>query len=459
MTSHDVQEQVESTDDARQQQQQQQQTGARVDNDKAQWSEKTTTITTKASGTCRRRLLPRPPRTTTTTTTTTTILESDYTPEGYRKLLKKIDRFLLPLMCRRTRRPAVSTQALFGLREDTLLVGQQCSWLTTIFYLAYVCGEFPSNILPQRWVLGRTLSIYMLCWGICVICIAAAQNWTHLMVLRGLQGFFECTISPGFVLVISSWHRTEEHAASANAGFGIIFSLCMYGIGQHAERYGGLAAWRAISLFLGAATLLLSVTSFALLGSPKEVRWMNKDEKQQLRAGRDVTGVKWSWPQVAEAFKDPQLYFCCVNAFLSSVPNGLSFGFTKLQVLLMDIPRSVVSVLVFLAVGIYTRRVANRRMCIMALGTLPPFAGMLAMALLPNTSEYKWIKWGAFSSNVAGRTKKTIISSATFIGYCTRRMLRICGIRILECPRIQGTMACGKEHHSRSADQAYVPGR
>jgi MFS family permease len=86
-------------------------------------------------------------------------------------------------------------------------------------------GEFPSNFLLQRWDLGRTLSIYMLCWGkffftlphydqyltsslgICVICISAAQNWTHLMVLRGMQGFFECTISPGFLLVIGNWYR------------------------------------------------------------------------------------------------------------------------------------------------------------------------------------------------------------------------------------------------------------
>ena len=86
------------------------------------------------------------------------------------------------------------------------------------------------------------------------------------------------------------------------------------------------------------------------------------------KAGRDVTGRKWCWPQVSEAFKDPQLYFCMLNAFLSSVPNGLapsfnlpycistnecfsglttfgslmyqSFGFTQLQVQLVDIPRS-----------------------------------------------------------------------------------------------------------------------
>lgn len=49
--------------------------------------------------------------------------------------------------------------------EDTGLVNQQYSWLTTIFYLTYLVGEFPSNFLLQRWSLGKSLSIYMLLWG------------------------------------------------------------------------------------------------------------------------------------------------------------------------------------------------------------------------------------------------------------------------------------------------------
>ena len=106
------------------------------------------------------------------------------------------------------------------------------------------------------------------------------------MVLRTLQGFFECTISPGFILVIGTWYRTEEHSSrslffqSANAGFGVIADLVMYGIGTHAEKYGGLAAWRCISLFLGASTIVAALVCFLLLGSPKEVRWMNQDEKR-----------------------------------------------------------------------------------------------------------------------------------------------------------------------------------
>lgn len=40
------------------------------------------------------------------------------------------------------------------------------------------------------------------------------------------------------------------------------------------------------------------------------------------KAGRDVTGIKWTWSQARECLVDPQLWFCMINAFLSSVPNG-----------------------------------------------------------------------------------------------------------------------------------------
>ena len=107
------------------------------------------------------------------------------------------------------------------------------------------------------------------------------------MALRGLQGFFECTISPGFVLVIGTWYRRDEHPnralwwQSANAGFGIIASLVNYGIGSHAEANpGGIAPWRCISLFLGSTTIVLALICFVLLGSPKEVIWLNKAEKR-----------------------------------------------------------------------------------------------------------------------------------------------------------------------------------
>lgn len=61
------------------------------------------------------------------------IRETDYTDAEYKKLLRKIDRFLLPLMwfcygIQQTDKTSIGTQAIFGLIEDTNLVGQQYSW-------------------------------------------------------------------------------------------------------------------------------------------------------------------------------------------------------------------------------------------------------------------------------------------------------------------------------------------
>lgn len=99
----------------------------------------------------------------------------------------------------------------------------------------------------------------------------------------------------------------------------------------------------------------------------------------------------------------------------------------------------VVSLCLFLIVGIYTRRVANRRLYVMASSVITPFIGLIALSMIPNEPQNMWTKWGMYlitvpyvlalflawtliPSNVAGRTKKTIISSATFLGYCVGNM-------------------------------------
>ncbi|KAK0474513.1 hypothetical protein IW261DRAFT_1649351 [Armillaria novae-zelandiae] len=97
----------------------------------------------------------------------------EYSPEQYKKLKCKIDWHLLPLMwlcfgLQAADKAVLGIMAIFGLREDTSLIGQQYSWLTTVFYLTYMCLEFPSNFILQRWSMGKTLSIYM---GLVILCI------------------------------------------------------------------------------------------------------------------------------------------------------------------------------------------------------------------------------------------------------------------------------------------------
>jgi ACS family allantoate permease-like MFS transporter len=78
---------------------------------------------------------------------------------------------------------STSTQATFGLLEDTHLVGQQysCEYnnpairknsqltslqgLSTIFYIAFLVSEAPANYILQRVSVGPTVACCMFIWG------------------------------------------------------------------------------------------------------------------------------------------------------------------------------------------------------------------------------------------------------------------------------------------------------
>lgn len=178
----------------------------------------------------------------------------EYSDAYFRRLRWKIDLWLLPLMwfCYGTQqadKTSLSVQAVFGIREDTGLIGDQFNWLSTVFYLSYMVSEFPGNWLMQKCHTGKFLSIVIVLWGVIVLCIAFAKNFAHLMVLRSLQGALECTISPTFMLITGAWYTSQEHTlrsliwGTSNAGMNIITGLSMYGIGLHVQKNpNGLAA-------------------------------------------------------------------------------------------------------------------------------------------------------------------------------------------------------------------------
>ncbi|RDI83554.1 hypothetical protein Vi05172_g6518 [Venturia inaequalis] len=412
-----------------------------------------------------------------------------YTEAQYKKLTRKIDVYLIPIMffmygIQQTDKTSISIQALFGMRTDTHLVGQQFQWLTTIFYLTYLIGEFPSTWLLQRYNTGRVLSVYMFGWSACLLCISACNNFTQLMVLRGLQGVFECNVTPGFLLITGSWYRKAEHAnrslfwQSSQSFFSIVCNLALYGIARYVVGNNGpVAAWRCISLFLGSLTMVGTIVCFFVVGTPDEVRWLSAEEKIMAKArvienqlGDESTGKKWKWDQFWECFKDPQIYFVFLNTFFACVPNGgittfssllyVTFGFDSWQSMLYGLPRYAMGIAAFVVVAFYLRKFQNQRMFIMIISSVLPCVGLLVMSLLPNTPEHKWVKWGMFdmtvifslalflgwsmiTSNIAGGTKRNVASSLTLIAYCVGNMIGAQIFTTADAPRyLTGTIVC-----------------
>ncbi|KAK8038306.1 MFS transporter [Apiospora phragmitis] len=236
--------------------------------------------------------------TVTTTGVGDTIASTDYTEEQYNKLTKKIDRYLIPIMYVASfavkSRPHDWLNKLFGLTDDLGLHGQQYQWLTTIFYMTYLIGEFPSTWLLQKCKAGPC----------CLLLISACNNWSGLLALRALQGFFECNITPGFLLITGAWYRTTEHASrsllwqTSQGLLSIVCNLILYGIARRVAAVGGIEPWRCITLFLAALTLLGAVWCWFVLGTPNEVRWLNEEEKRMACAlGEDSTGKRWRGPR------------------------------------------------------------------------------------------------------------------------------------------------------------------
>ncbi|KAK0209410.1 hypothetical protein IW262DRAFT_1468974 [Armillaria fumosa] len=295
-------------------------------------------------------------------------IASEYTPEQYKKLRRKMDYHLLPLMWF----VALSSANVFVIRRypasrqdgpkhhgniwfaavfyTIIPIITFTVRLTTVFYLTYMCFEFLSNILLQRWRIWKTLLIYMSSY--------ALGSVPFSIQTLSIVGFFECCISSGFILISGSWYTRREHSLrslvlqSANAGFGVIADLTLYGI------------------VLGSLTIVVGLLCLYFLGTPSEVPWLTKEEKRMAntrilenQSVHDRTSTKvWKWDQVRECLVDPCFYFAGINVFLSSVPNGClttfgsiintSFGFSSLQVILFTIPRGMTSAAIFVIVGL-----------------------------------------------------------------------------------------------------------
>lgn len=171
----------------------------------------------------------------------------------------------------------------------------------------------------------------------------------------------------------------------------VLTSLINYGIGTRATQHpDGLAPWKGISLFLGALTIVLSVITYFIFGTPREVRWLSAEEKRiahvrvvKSQTGTDAEKQPWKWDQVWTTFRDPQTYFLFFLVIINSIPNGgttsfgnlvyVSFGFSALDTIVKGkIPQQLLSIVWFIVAGLITLKKPGLRCKCSFLPKLPP---------------------------------------------------------------------------------------
>ncbi|OJD32097.1 mfs allantoate transporter [Diplodia corticola] len=405
----------------------------------------------------------------------------NYTEEEERAVRRKIDLHLMPLLMityliQFLDKSCISYSALWGMRQDVGLYGSQYSWLTTIFYIGYLVAEFPLNYLFQRFHITRVCGVIIGLWGTVLLCMAAADDFASLMTTRFLLGALEAGVSPCFVLLTSMFYKRSEQPLrtslwfSMNGAAQILGGPIAYAIGHITRAL--LPAWKFPFLIFGALTVTWSLV-FTLLAAPNPAsasRFLTPRERR-IAVARLVVAANTDGGQLdtrvfrphqaLEAARDVKSWLLVAFTVASNVPNGgvvafgplivEGFGFDKLGTTLLGMPSGGVQIVALLVsgwlAGRYTTTTTKSRsggagggarIALMLGGIGVALAGTVMMYaipeggeggkskygrligyyLLPGFSATYVLSLGLIQANVAGRTKKGVVTAGLFVAYC-----------------------------------------
>ncbi|EXJ77833.1 hypothetical protein A1O3_08992 [Capronia epimyces CBS 606.96] len=265
-----------------------------------------------------------------------------FTAEEEKKIMRKVDQHfflligLMFLIKTVDFTNAANVKVLQVGQESNILkelhmTPNQYNWVQSIYYIAYIIFETPSNLMlkwigPHRWQ-----SRIFLTWGIVLACHAAVKNRASLLALRFLLGMMEAGLFPGVICQLTSWYRTEEmgnptsFSQAVQGTASIVGSLLAYGI-SYMNGKGGMSAWRWVFLLEGLFTIVFSGFVWYFLPdypkSPRSDKWLTKREQEFIE-----TRLTENTPLTSDPLFSKKEVIAALKA-----PTTWSFGFSHLFV-------------------------------------------------------------------------------------------------------------------------------
>lgn len=130
------------------------------------------------------------------------------------KLLRKIDLHLLPFLILMYLLNFLDRSNLAQARQGTLekdlgMKGTDFNLATSIFFVAYLLMQLPSNMLITRVRPSLYLSGAMTLWGVVSTCNAATHSFGGLIAVRFMLGFVE--VRGGIISMLSFVSQRGDH--------------------------------------------------------------------------------------------------------------------------------------------------------------------------------------------------------------------------------------------------------
>jgi len=121
------------------------------------------------------------------------------TPEENKRILRKIDLTILPIMLavyflQALDKATLSYASVFGLVKDAKLGPQDYSWLGSIVYIAQLVLQPIIAYFLVKLPTGKFAASMVLCWGIVLSFMAVAKDFKGLLVTRFFLGAFEASV-------------------------------------------------------------------------------------------------------------------------------------------------------------------------------------------------------------------------------------------------------------------------
>ncbi|KAH7928055.1 MFS general substrate transporter [Leucogyrophana mollusca] len=304
-----------------------------------------------------------------------------------RKLLRKLDKRILPITCllylfAYLDRSNLGNARLQGLPQDTLggdPTGELFGWVNSAFFITYILFQVPGTVLSKYFNPRIWIGCSAIAWGLCSSLMATAHNFPGLVVARLALGAFEAAFGPAVVLYFSFYYTKAEYGTRIAYWFGFAAvagafgGLIAFGI-DHIK--ASIANWRLLFIIEGVPTVLAGMMCILILPDrPESTTFLTPAERKLAmeRMNRGTSGDVGrviNRKHVVAAFLDWRIYVAGViyfglNSALASISAFLptiiaTMGYTNALAQLMTVPPYAVAGTVLVLTSYTSDRLQTR---------------------------------------------------------------------------------------------------
>ncbi|UNI22830.1 hypothetical protein JDV02_008683 [Purpureocillium takamizusanense] len=246
-----------------------------------------------------------------------------------KRLKRKSDLILLPLLTVAYLLNNVSNAHTAGLEEDLGLMGNQFNQVLTYYQIPFIVFG-PGITLLTKWLGARwTIPGMLLAFGSASLASGFARDFRDIVICRVFVGAFESGFLSSVIYYLSIWYTRAELATRigifyaalvASSAFGGLFAYAIFHI-----HGGSRPNWSYLFSLEGGLTILWALVLLALLPSSSASAWFLTDEERATACARleqdSVTSLEggFSWREAFGEFRTVHGYIRIVLSFTAGV--------------------------------------------------------------------------------------------------------------------------------------------